>query len=234
MTIASQEQGPLADYPDLGDKAYELLKADIHARRLAPGSRLSTVGLAQRLGISRTPIKVALSRLAVEGFVEDVARKGYFVARLDAETIAELLSARLLLEVAAVEGTHGTMAEADLEIMQQLVAEMDQFVDEQGRYRDAVEFSKRDLAFHLTIVGAAKNRILVDTYRTCYFRLYPAGEGVATEASVRRGGIVQRLHKSILESWRARDVSAIKEALAKHMHQTREWRLATASSPLSE
>lgn len=89
------------------DRAYEALRGDILAWRLRPGTPLSEIELAERLGVSRTPLRAALARLAVEGFVDttrgrtaivsDVSEhsvRGYFELREALETHAARLAAR--------------------------------------------------------------------------------------------------------------------------------------------
>jgi DNA-binding GntR family transcriptional regulator len=70
-----------------GERALEALRELILSAELAPGSRLGEVELAERLGVSRTPVREALTRLAAEGLVEIVANRG---ARVATWTVAEL------------------------------------------------------------------------------------------------------------------------------------------------
>ncbi len=70
-----------------GERALEALRELILSGQLAPGSRLGEVELAERLGVSRTPVREALTRLAAEGLVEIVANRG---ARVATWTVAEL------------------------------------------------------------------------------------------------------------------------------------------------
>lgn len=70
-----------------GERALEALRELILSAQLAPGSRLGEVELAERLGVSRTPVREALTRLAAEGLVEIVANRG---ARVATWTVAEL------------------------------------------------------------------------------------------------------------------------------------------------
>lgn len=70
-----------------GERALEALRELILTAQLTPGSRLGEVELAERLGVSRTPVREALTRLAAEGLVEIVANRG---ARVATWTVAEL------------------------------------------------------------------------------------------------------------------------------------------------
>lgn len=93
----------LTDYPDLGEKAYQFIRDQILGGALAPGARLLVVDLAKRLGVSRTPVKDALNRLSAEGLALRIPRKGYLVLAIQAREVAELMEARLVVEMGAAE-----------------------------------------------------------------------------------------------------------------------------------
>jgi DNA-binding GntR family transcriptional regulator len=207
----------LVNYPDLGEKVYEAIRDQIVTCELAPGSPLPVVELARRFGVSLTPVRDALNRLAAEGLVEDVARKGYFVARLDPEEIADLLDARRLIELAAIEQGIHRLGPDQLEEMQRLMAEMASLFDDDGQCRDYAEFSRLDSQFHLLVVGTAENRHLVKIYRGLSVHLHIFRTNLAAQGGYRRRLASVREHRAILEALRARDLEAAKEALSAHV-----------------
>lgn len=83
------------------DRAYETLRREILQWRLAPGTVLGEVEQAGRLGISRTPLREALSRLAADGLVETQAGRGLVVASVSPEVVRGLFELREALETAA-------------------------------------------------------------------------------------------------------------------------------------
>ncbi len=83
------------------DRAYEALRDDILNWRIAPGTALSETELALRLGISRTPLRAALARLALEGLVDTGRGRTGVVPDVSAESIAELFELREALELQA-------------------------------------------------------------------------------------------------------------------------------------
>lgn len=207
----------LINYPDLGEKVYEALRDQIVTCELAPGSPLTVVELARQFGVSLTPVRDALNRLAAEGLVEDVARKGYFVARLDPEEIADLLDARRLIELAAVEQGIDLVASEQLIEMRRLFEEMRQLFDAEGQCLDYAEFSRRDSQFHLLVVGTARNRRLLQIYRQLSVHLHIFRTNLAAQGGYRRKLASVQEHQEILDAFEARDLPALKAALSNHV-----------------
>jgi DNA-binding GntR family transcriptional regulator len=83
------------------DRAYSALRDDIVSWRLAPGTPLSEIELAERLGVSRTPLRSALARLALEGLVDTSRGRTGVVPDVSARSVAELFELREALETHA-------------------------------------------------------------------------------------------------------------------------------------
>jgi len=83
------------------ETAYATLRNDILQWRLLPGTPLSEIELAERLGISRTPLRAALSRLALEGLVDTTRGRTGVVSEVSAATVTELFELREALETQA-------------------------------------------------------------------------------------------------------------------------------------
>ena len=83
------------------DRAYETLRGEILAWQLAPGTVLGEVELAARLGVSRTPVREALSRLAAEGLVDAQSGRGLVVSSASVDDVRELFELRVALETTA-------------------------------------------------------------------------------------------------------------------------------------
>ena len=140
------------DSARLADAVYDELKNDIFDFRLMPGSALSENEIAARAGVSRTPVREALLRLAREGFVERHAKSGWSVRALDFEHFEHLYDLRVILELAALgklcAGDYGTALD-DLKAVW--------LVPPGERRSDWIEVAKLDEAFHATLVRAAGN-----------------------------------------------------------------------------
>ncbi len=87
----------------LADSAYGTLKRDILDFRLAPGDRFTETEIAERLRVSRTPVREALFRLEREGYLEVRQRNGWLVKPLDFDTLDHFYELRSVLEIAAVQ-----------------------------------------------------------------------------------------------------------------------------------
>ncbi|HWH26473.1 MAG TPA: GntR family transcriptional regulator [Pseudolysinimonas sp.] len=83
------------------ENAYETLREDILSWRLSPGTALSEIDLADRLGVSRTPLRAALSRLALEGLLDTSVGTAGVVPAMSAENVNELFELREALETQA-------------------------------------------------------------------------------------------------------------------------------------
>lgn len=130
-------------------RAQLLLRERILAGELAPGSRLLEVYLAEQLGISRTPVRDALSRLAEEGLLERGRRGGFIVRSF---TLADALDAIELRGV--IEGTAARLAaERSVEIesmarIEQVVYRIDETFDSKGTIRDLDGYGELNRQFH--------------------------------------------------------------------------------------
>ena len=231
--MAYPEESSLVNYPNLSDKVYEIIKNEILSGATSPGAQLEVVGLAKRLGVSRTPVKEAISRLIVEGFVRDFPRKGYFVSKRDREDITELLDARLMLELVAVERGLHLVKPAQIEGMRRVLGEIDGIMDSQGWYIDYEEFVRKDAQFHLLIIDTARNRHLIEAYRRIFLHYHAARMHLSLGPGYRRGFETRQEHKVIVDAFESKDLPALKAALTRHMQETTKW-FEAAQAPAIE
>lgn len=130
------------------DRVYQELRDDILSWRLAPGTALNETELATRLGISRTPLRAALARLALEGLVDTSRGRTGIVPDVSATTVAELFELREALETQAARlaarrrdpeafaaladefaAAPATLADAGVEAYYDVVARFDRAID---------------------------------------------------------------------------------------------------------
>src|SRR5262245_43502027 len=106
---------------DLNEQAYEWLRERIVTRQFGPGERLGLQGLADELGVSRSPVHQALTRLVSDGLVT-VSRRGYAVRPITTQLVADSLDARLALEIFSARSASAEVEPARLARLRELLA----------------------------------------------------------------------------------------------------------------
>lgn len=217
----------MADRSALSDRVYQLLKTWIIELDLGPGERLQVEKLASQLGVSPTPVREALNRLSAEGIVSAAAYRGFHVSPLlSADELAQLLSARRVIETAAVAMAPSACTPSEIEQLSVMVSEMDSL--NKVEVLDAKTFNATDAAFHRLTVSLSGNRFLLSAFdslhahvqiarhyqgrsldearsaNTEHHRLLAAfaagdGEAAAREAALHIDGVLARLQNRIDE-----------------------------------
>lgn len=108
---------PVEAPPSLTEQALTALRREILTTRLMPGETLSEAAAAQMLGLGKAPVRAALARLAEEGLVQAVPRRGWIVSLVTVRDIHEVFGLRLLLEPEAARRAAGRV---DAEALQRL------------------------------------------------------------------------------------------------------------------
>ncbi len=137
----------------LSEQVYQRLKAELHEFSFTPGQRLSETALAGQMGVSRTPVREALTRLRDEGLVEVESKTGWFVCPIDFDRLDQLYDLRVLLELDAVARL------AQSESPETLLAPLRQvwLLPAAERLRDGQAVGELDERFHSALVSAAGN-----------------------------------------------------------------------------
>jgi DNA-binding GntR family transcriptional regulator len=137
----------------LTDQAAATLRQDILACRLFPGATLSEAATAERLGLGKAPIRAALARLAEEGLVAAVPRRGWVVSTVTIRDIHEVFELRLLLEPEAARRAAGRIDAAALARLDAVCQAGYQPEDAES----ALAFLSANRAFHVAIAELAGN-----------------------------------------------------------------------------
>lgn len=165
MQPAARHRRRDAQAPGLSraDTVYEQLKRDISEFKLVPGDRFSENEISQRLGVSRTPVRQALTRLQHDGYVEVLFRSGWRVLPFDFDQFEQLYDLRMILEAAAVHRLCEDAGPIVGELLEQLCATW--LVPPGRRSNDAVQVSQWDEEFHCKLVAAANNAEMTRVHR---------------------------------------------------------------------
>jgi DNA-binding GntR family transcriptional regulator len=148
---------------DLSEQAYDILRERIVTRELGPGERLSLQSLADDLGVSRSPVHHALTRLVEAGLVT-ASRRGYEVRPVTPTLVRDTHQARLAFEVFAVKETAGRVTSNRLDDLRaRLTATVEPVHD--TRLVDPRAYLAANRAFHEALVDLAGNELISDMYR---------------------------------------------------------------------
>lgn len=200
----------------LQDWAYQIIKEGILNSRWRPGELLRINDLAERLKISRTPIREALLRLESEGLVRAEARVGFFISEFDSNELEELLELRALLEGFAAEKAAPRMKEGDFTrlevILKDSFAALEQ--DKSERFLDL------DTAFHNLLVEYAAQRRLRSMLESIKELTYQEHMlGIRSRANLRQS-ILE--HQAILAALRRRDGQEASRLMHAHYASVRQ------------
>lgn len=148
----------LAPRANLNEQVYETLRQRILARDPGAGAKLSLHELASELGVSRSPVHHALTRLVSEGLLTVKARRGYYVTPVTDDALVDGYDVRLALELHAAERTVGTL---DAEQLARFRALLDATVAAISHE----EWDTANAAFHEYQIDLAGNDLLSRFYR---------------------------------------------------------------------
>ncbi|HEY9550578.1 MAG TPA: GntR family transcriptional regulator [Kiloniellaceae bacterium] len=202
----------------LADQAYQGLLAAIAEGRLKPGERVRETALAEELGISRTPIREALQRLARDGLVQLDARSGARVAELSLAAIQELYDLREILEGSTARLAALGATANDLQRLDAILAK------EAAHLDNPPALAKLNKLYHRTLCEAANNRYLtsaVATFSTTLLLLGPT-----TLAAHHRADESHREHRLIVEAIVKGDADGAEALMRGHIHRARQIRIA--------
>lgn len=162
LTIAENAYLPLRDV------VFQTLRQAILKGELQPGERLMEIKLAEKLGVSRTPIREAIRKLELEGLVVMIPRKGAAVANITEKDTKDVLEVRRTLEMFAVEVACDRITPEQL---QALKAAAKAFEASKGS-NDVIRIAENDMKFHEIIYEATQNERLVQMLNNLRENMY--------------------------------------------------------------
>ncbi|WP_299772964.1 GntR family transcriptional regulator [uncultured Tateyamaria sp.] len=198
-----------------GETAYAQLLAAIRTGEFAPGDRLRETDVADRLNLSRTPVREALRRLEADGIVEHRPRLGAVIRQLSHAELVELYEMRIVLERTAAEMAAKHAAAAEIDALRDLNSAMSK-----GSPAEAAALNQD---FHRGIYLATRNRFLLDAARALNNALMLMGP--TTLADKQRIEVVTAQHDDILTAIAAGDSAAAGEAAEAHLQTSLRYRL---------
>lgn len=197
------------------DWVYEEIKGAIVELRLPPGQALREAMLAEQLGVSKTPIREAVTRLEQEGLVETTSFKGAVVTEYSRQDLIELYELRELLEIAAVRTAAESMTDEDRGRLQRISAESKKLKKGNAARLSTLISQFDDVLFEQ--VHNTRIQGLIDNLRAHLTRIGHLTEGLPgrIEASVEE-------HDRIVEAIAAHDPAAAEKHLRDHIRSVRD------------
>ncbi len=198
----------------LVDRAHRELERAILERRIPPGTPLSVPKLAQRLGISRSPVREAVLRLIAVGLAANVPHKGAVVAEIAVEDLADLFEVREPLEGLAARRAAANATPPDIEDLRAILAEHEHLVG--GDVDSQVEL---DMRFHQRVREIAASAELTTALDRIQVRSHHAlntlwrGRGTSRQSLDR--------HREICEAIATGDGEAAEAAARAHIGEVR-------------
>ncbi|GAA1560657.1 GntR family transcriptional regulator [Dactylosporangium maewongense] len=200
---------------DSASTQYERLRGDIVAGRIAPGTVLLETVLAERLGVSRTPVREALAMLERDALLER-DRRGYRVRTRSPEELLEIYEARIALESTCAAAAAGRRSAFDLARLRHLTGEA-------AAAGDPARLRELHAAWHRALRVAAGNATIIELLERLdtLLAVYDDAEPTLSdrdEAATEHGRVVDAIE--------AGDAEAARRTLAAHLDRSREARLA--------
>ncbi|MEO6943845.1 MAG: GntR family transcriptional regulator [Lacisediminihabitans sp.] len=196
------------------DRVHALLREEIITGSLVSGSLHSIYEIASRLGVSRTPVRDAVLRLADAGMVRIERNRGVRIRGLSVQDIREVFEARLLIEVPAA--AHAAVHATD-ELLRELgdrVTSLNYAVES----HNLAEFNRQDRELHCAIVCSTGNQRLAELVES--LRDATHAHGVSTIGRSRSIREVHAEHSPIIDAIQARDAAEAARLMRKHLTTT--------------
>ena len=199
------------------EKAYEFVKEGILTLSLKPNSHLSAVGLAEALGMSRTPVREALSRLEQEGLVIKGPLNGFYVRAIRLKEIIDTYRVREALEVEAALEALPLIDKTILERLGVLLEESRALIQSE----DHGQFLVINRKFHQQILDATKNDFFSLLMGPIHDRVRLIGAILIRKYAARKQEVFEE-NQNIYLALIARDPEALEKAVRTHVRKARE------------
>lgn len=202
--------------PSHTQKAYAGIRRLMFHNEIVPGQKIAYRELAERLGMSQTPIIQALKWLEFQGLVRNERHRGYYTEPINLQEVEEIYDLRELLEVDLLRKSLDRMTAADLKrVATTLEAHLDA-----AEGQDLHARLSKDMAFHLELAACAGTRVQQQSLRNLFDLLYlKYGANVLFSTDMRRAGAA---HQGLFEKITAGDRRGSVLALRRHIRAVKK------------
>lgn len=199
------------EFLPLRDVVFNTLRKAILTGELKPGERLMEIHLANRLGVSRTPIREAIRKLELEGLVIMIPRRGAEVAQITEKSLKDVLEVRRALDALCVELACDRISAEETEQLRESCEEFERATETE----DTAVIAKADVELHDIIVHATGNQRLIQLINNLSEQMYRYRFEYIKDED-RHDNLI-REHRMIYESIAKRDKKRAAEAAKLHI-----------------
>lgn len=199
------------EFLPLRDVVFNTLRQAILTGELKPGERLMEIHLANRLGVSRTPIREAIRKLELEGLVTMIPRRGAEVAQITEKSMKDVLEVRRTLDALSAELACERISPEEEEALKKACQNFEEAV----KTKDAKIIAKADVAVHDIIAAATGNQRLIQLINNLAEQMYRYRFEYIKDAS-QHERIIQE-HRVIYESITKKDKEAASNMAKTHI-----------------
>ncbi len=201
---------------DLTVKAYTAIRQMLFCNEIQPGQKIKYKDLANRIGVSMTPVIQAIKWLEFRNIVRHETNKGYYVNKVSLKEITEIYNARLLIEVALVPDTIKNLNVDGIKKLQKAMEKYKTAVDEDNYYKRILT----DMGFHMCLASLADSSIQLQILQELFDVLLLRYSRNLYFSSVMDTSLQE--HSDILECLERSDEEGVRKALTYHIIQVRD------------
>jgi len=205
---------PLKINPRLKETVYQALKDAISEMEIYDGPEAPTLderNLAEKLGVSRTPIREAITRLEQEGLVVTIPRRGTFVVRKSKKQILEIIKVWAALEGMAAKMATEIASDEELASMRSLFATFD---DGKEVRANIDEYSETNITFHQRLIQLSKCELLIEITESLFIHMRAIRRKTIGERNRAAESVID--HMRIIEALEARDSQKAERLVEDH------------------
>ena len=195
---------------------FSTLKDEILTGKLISGQKLTEKVICDKYGVSRTPVREALQKLEMEGLVESIPNRGFFVLGLTQQDYIDMFTLRKIYEIQAITWAIERITDDELDALKELY----EFMEFYTMKEDVAKMLIINNNFHQTIYSASHNRMLKNLLSSYQEML----KHVENPAHKKEGYLLEvfKEHKAIFDAFAARDKEAGIAAMEMHMDNSKQ------------
>ena len=214
--MKDQLKNNIDEYLPLRDVVFNTLRHAIITGEFAPGERLMEITLANRLGVSRTPVREAIRKLELEGLVTMIPRKGAQVAKITEKNLRDVIEIRCVLEEFAASLACERITDEEKDEMKALHR---QFV-QSAKTHDILDIVEKDEQFHDAIFKATKNDRLITIINNLREQFYRYRMEYVKD--IEQHSILVKEHEELMTAIFHKDSETAKQIMHTHLKNQRD------------